>query len=134
MKKVVQDYVKGCSNRPFGRMPRRRETKPTALFQLLRLQRACVFLVGQSRLFHRGEGAFLVGIIVPAASPVICGGCVERYFRAPVLCNVTRSIEWATCIQPSWMNRKCWVIPSGYQGRAMPSSFSMNTLHRSPIS
>src|SRR4026207_796271 len=37
-----------------------------------------------SRLFHCGEGAFLVRIIVPAASPVICGGLRGRYFRAPV--------------------------------------------------
>lgn len=59
--------------------------KPTVFFNiLLRLTEGAAPKVGGSRLFHRGKRTFLVRIIVPAASPVICGGLRGRYFRAPV--------------------------------------------------
>ncbi len=60
-------------------------TKPTAFFNiLLRFAEGAAPQIGRSRLFHCGEGAFLVRIIVPAAPPVICGGLRGGYFRTPV--------------------------------------------------
>jgi hypothetical protein len=60
-------------------------TKPTAFFNiLLRFAEGAAPQIGRSRLFHCGEGAFLVRIIVPAAPPVIRGGLRGGYLRTPV--------------------------------------------------
>ncbi len=60
-------------------------TKPTAFFNiLLRFTERTAPQVRRSRLFHCGEGAFLVRIVVPPAPPVVCRGLCGGHFRTPV--------------------------------------------------
>ena len=50
----------------------------------LRLTEGAAPEIGRSRLLHRGEGAFLVRIVVPTAPPVISGGLRGGHLGASV--------------------------------------------------